>query len=96
MRAFGYEPFVYKAEGIKATIGKLSLRDYQIEVHVLQNILAFDEKGSLTCTQVLTLKEEVWRARSVEEESAPHLVTSSFKPNLLDYSYAVEKESCSN
>ena len=40
-------------------IGKLSPGEYQIEVHVLQYILSFDEEGNPTYTQVLTFKE-VW------------------------------------
>jgi hypothetical protein len=41
-------------------IGKLSPGEYQIEVHILQYFLTFDEEGNLTYRQVLTLKEEVW------------------------------------
>jgi hypothetical protein len=41
-------------------IGKLSPGEYQIEVHIIQYFLTFDEEGNLTYRQVLTLKEEVW------------------------------------
>jgi hypothetical protein len=41
-------------------IGKLSAGEYQIEVHIIQYILKFDEEGNPTYTQVQTLKEEVW------------------------------------
>jgi hypothetical protein len=63
--------FIDPGEGVAVTqaltnplvlypIGKLSPGEYQIEVHVLQYILTFDEEGNPTYTQVLTLKEEVW------------------------------------
>jgi hypothetical protein len=41
-------------------IGKLSPGEYQIEVHILQYILTFDEEGNPTYTQLLTFKEELW------------------------------------
>jgi hypothetical protein len=41
-------------------IGKLSAGEYQIEVHVLQYILSFDDEGNPTYRQVMTFKEEVW------------------------------------
>ena len=63
--------FIDPSEGVAVTqaltnplvlypIGKLSPGEYQIEVHILQYILTFDEEGNPTYTQVLTLKEEVW------------------------------------
>lgn len=63
--------FIDPGEGVAVTqaltnplvlypIGKLSPAEYQIEVHILQYILTFDEEGNPTYTQVLTLREEVW------------------------------------
>ena len=63
--------FIDPGEGVEVTqaltnplalfpIGKLSPGEYQIEVHILQYILTFDEKGNPTYTQLQTLKEEVW------------------------------------
>jgi hypothetical protein len=63
--------FIDPGEGVAVTqaltnpivlfpIGKLSPGEYQIEVHVLQYILTYDEEGNPTYTQVPTLKEEVW------------------------------------
>jgi len=63
--------FIDPGEGVEVTqaltnplvlypIGKLSPGEYQIEVHILQYILSFDEKGNPTYTQLQTFKEEVW------------------------------------
>jgi hypothetical protein len=63
--------FIDPGEGVTVTqaltnplvlfpIGKLSPGEYQIEVHILQYILTFDEQGNPTYTQVLTFKEEMW------------------------------------
>jgi hypothetical protein len=63
--------FIDPGEGVAVTealtnplvlfpIGQLSPGEYQIEVHILQYILTFDQEGNPTYTQVQTFKEEVW------------------------------------
>jgi hypothetical protein len=63
--------FIDPGEGVAVTqaltnplvlypIGKLSPGEYQIEVHILQYVLSFDEEGNPTYTQLQTLREEVW------------------------------------
>jgi hypothetical protein len=41
-------------------LGKLDPGEYNVEIHVTQYIMNFDEQGNPIYTQILTFKEEVW------------------------------------